>query len=290
MITGFISDLPTPFAKDGTLDLPAFRDLVRYQLDAGIEAMVITETTGEASTLRFEERRVLITEATGMAKGNAAILAGSGSNSTAQAIALAQMAANAGADAIISVVPYYNRPTQEGLCEHFRAIAAATSLPIIVNDQPGRCARELSDETIRKLFACKAIAGIYDGTSRIERLLRLAPLRKAGLRMWAADPGIATTHITLGGNGCIAGSVAVFPQLHQYLLKRQWQDAAFALPDASQSAATVCELIAQDHTPATIKYALSLLAIGRPLLRPPLAELNTQCRQAVAEAMAPLCA
>ena len=146
-LTGYMADLPTPFDGDGELDLGAFAALCERQIDAGASAIIVGETAGEASTLTMAEKDRLIRCAVETTQGRARVIAGAGSNSTDRAIELTMRAERAGADAVLSVVPYYNKPMQEGIAAHFRAIAASTALPVILHDIPARTARELSDAT-----------------------------------------------------------------------------------------------------------------------------------------------
>jgi 4-hydroxy-tetrahydrodipicolinate synthase len=148
---GFIADLPTPFDDDDRIDWQAFEMLCEHQIRSGATAIVVGETMGEASTLSREEHEEIISAAANIARGRIAVIAGAGSNSTSQAMELTMEAEAAGADAVLSVVPYYNNPMQAGILAHFRAIAGSTSLPIILHDVPARTIREMSDETIVQL-------------------------------------------------------------------------------------------------------------------------------------------
>src|SRR5262249_37315087 len=150
-LTGYIPDLPTPFNTSGLVDLEAFASLCERQIAAGVPALVMCETAGEVPTLSPAERELLIRTAVDVARGRVRIMAGPGSNATSHAVELTRRAEAAGADAALSVVPYYNKPMQEGMLAHFRAIAACTSLPIILHDIPSRTLRPLADETIARL-------------------------------------------------------------------------------------------------------------------------------------------
>src|SRR5664279_5619228 len=147
-LAGYIPDLPTPFDDDDRIDLAAFARLCERQIEAGVSAIVVGETAGEASTLTPAEHDTVIRAAVEIAKGRVRVIAGAGSNSTSQAIELTRRAQAAGADAVISVVPYYNKPMQAGIRAHFQAIAEQTALPIILHDVPSRTVRELADETL----------------------------------------------------------------------------------------------------------------------------------------------
>ena len=174
-LAGYIADLPTPFDDDDRIDLTAFARLCERQIEAGASAIVVGETAGEASTLTPAEHDAIVRTAIAIARGRARIIAGAGSNSTAQAIELTRRAEMAGADAVLSVVPYYNKPMQAGIYAHFQAIANSTALPIILHDSPSRTLRELSDDTLARLAQSKQFIGLRDGTGDITRPMRLRP-------------------------------------------------------------------------------------------------------------------
>ena len=150
-LAGYIADLPTPFDDNDEIDAAAFRQLCERQIAAGAKALVVGETTGEDSTLSPPEHSALVRIAVRASRGRAAVIAGAGSNSTSQAIELSRRAEADGADAVLSVVPYYNKPTQAGIYAHFRTIADSTRLPIILHDVPSRTVRELADDTLVRL-------------------------------------------------------------------------------------------------------------------------------------------
>src|SRR6195952_5633031 len=174
-LAGYIPDIPTPFHDSGAVDLAAFAKLCERQIEAGVTAIVVCETTGEVSTLTSAEQQSIIRTAVEVARGRIRVIAGAGSNSTSQAIELTRRAEAAGADAVLSVVPYYNKPMQAGIHAHFRAIAVSTALPIILHDIPSRTIRELSDDTLTRLAQSKKLIGLRDGTGDMTRLLRLRP-------------------------------------------------------------------------------------------------------------------
>src|ERR1700736_5251019 len=175
-LAGYIPDLPTPFDDNGEIDLVAFEKLCERQIEADVSAIVVGETAGEASTLTPVEHDTIIRAAVEIARGRVRVIAGAGSNSTSQAIELTRRAEAAGADALLSVVPYYNKPMQAGIYAHFRAIAGSTTLPIILHDIPSPTIRELSDDTLARLAQSAQFIGLRDGTGDIARPLRLRSL------------------------------------------------------------------------------------------------------------------
>ena len=173
-LTGYAPAVPTPFDGRDDIDREAFAEICRLQVEAGATALVVCGTTGEAPTLSAAEHAALIAIAVGVARGRIPVIAGAGSNSTARAIDLSGTAEACGADAVLSVVPYYNKPTQAGMCAHFRSIAQSTALPIILYDVPARTACGLEDETIARLREVPQIIGLKDATGDVTRPHRSA--------------------------------------------------------------------------------------------------------------------
>jgi len=169
-LSGYIPDLPTPFDSEGAVDLRAFAKLCQRQIDAGVSAIVVCEACSEASTLSPAEQEAIIRTAVEVARGQVRVVAGAGSNATNRAIELTRQANAAGADAILSVVPYYNKPTQAGICAHFRAVAGSTALPIILYDIPSRTMRELADGSLVRLTQSPQFVGLRDATGDITRV------------------------------------------------------------------------------------------------------------------------
>src|SRR5450432_3589985 len=212
-LTGYIPDLPTPFDESGAIDLSAFANLCERHIGAGVSAMVAGETTGEASTLTSAEHETIIRAAVETARGRIRVIAGAGSNSTSQAIELTRRAEAAGADAVLSVVPYYNKPMQAGIDAHFRAIAGSTTLPIILHDIPSRTIRELADETLARLAQSRQFIGVRDGTGDVTRPLRLRSLLPSGFRLLSGDDATTLAFFANGGDGCLSVISNVAPDL-----------------------------------------------------------------------------
>src|SRR5450755_280417 len=212
-LAGYIPDLPTPFDESNRLDLTSLAGLCERQIEAGVSAIVVGETAGEASTLASAEHDTVVRTAVEIARGRVRVIAGAGSNSTSQAIELTRRAEAAGADAVLSVVPYYNKPMQTGIHAHFSAIAEATALPIILHDIPSRTIRELSDDTLARLAESKQFIGLRDGSGDITRPMRLQPLLPLGFRLLSGDDATALAFIALGGDGCISIVSNVAPDL-----------------------------------------------------------------------------
>jgi 4-hydroxy-tetrahydrodipicolinate synthase len=284
-LTGYIADIPTPLDEDAELDLSAFATLCERQIDAGASAIVVGETAGEASTLTTAERDRLIRCAVETAQRRTRVIVGAGSNSTDRAIELTMRAERAGADAVLSVVPYYNKPVQEGIAAHFRAIAASTGLPLILHDIPARTIRALADETIAVLARSRQFAGLKDGTGDVSRPMRLRSLVPSGFRLLSGDDGTACGYIASGGHGCISlvSNIApdlcgaIFSNLRQGRLQSAWRLQTRLRPLGT---------CLSNEVPAALKYALSLLGLMRPNTRLPIVGLDEADKAQVACALA----
>jgi 4-hydroxy-tetrahydrodipicolinate synthase len=284
-LSGYIPDLPTPFDEADNLDLAAFAKLCERQIEAGVPAIVVGETAGEASTLTPAEHEAIVRAAIEIARGRVRIIAGAGSNSTSQAIELTRRAEAAGADAVLSVVPYYNNPMQAGIYAHFRAIAVSTSLPIILHDIPSRTIRELSDDTLARLAKSAQFIGLRDGSGDIPRPLRLRQLLPPGFRLFSGDDATALAFIANGGDGCISMVSNVAPGLCQAIFSNcrrgRLQSARY-----QQSRLAPLTAALSKESPAALKYALCLLGFISPTTRLPIVELAEADKAEVASAIA----
>jgi 4-hydroxy-tetrahydrodipicolinate synthase len=281
--------LPTPFDHQGCIDAAAFERLCDLQVAHGATALVVCGTTGEAPTLGAQEHDALIRMAVARSRGRIPVIAGAGANATAHAIALAKSAQAAGADAILSVVPYYNKPTQEGLYCHFRAIADATDLPVILYDVPARTACGLADETIVRLAELPRVIGLKDAAGDVSRPARLRSLVGSDFRLLCGDDALALPYLAQGGDGCISVSSNVVPGLcrNMYLAWKQGQSVRaqrLARAAAPLTAALFCE-----SNPVPVKYALALLGLISPAVRMLLVELSAHHRTDVDEVLLRTC-
>jgi len=289
MLSGYAPALPTPFKDDGTIDSAAFERFCERQLQMGATALVVGGTTGEAPTLGATEHVLLVRIAAGIARGRIPVIAGAGCNSTAHAIELTQDAEAAGADAILSVVPYYNKPMQAGLQAHFAAIAQSTSLPVILYDVPSRTVCGLADDTIAQLAEIPNIIGLKDATGDLTRPTRLRSLVGSQFRLLSGDDATALAFLAQGGNGCISVTSNVAPGLCRtmFLACRQGQ-----LTRAQKLAASVAQLTAalfRETSPTPLKYALSLLGFMSPKVRLPLVELTEASREELTSLISRMC-
>ncbi len=286
-IRGSLPALITPMREDGGIDEDALRKLVDWHVEQGSHGLVAVGTTGESPTLDHTEHMKVVEIVIEQAAGRLPVIAGTGSNSTAEAIELTKHAAHAGADAALVVVPYYNKPTQAGLFAHFRALAEATpELPIILYNVPGRTVADIANDTIVKLAkACANIVGIKDATGDLNRpsLLRLE-LGEEFIQLSGED-GTALGFNAHGGRGCISVTANVAPKLCA-----EFQEATLAgdygkALEIQDRLMPLHKALFVETSPGPVKYACSLLGLCTPFARLPMVEIAEASRQAVEAAM-----
>jgi 4-hydroxy-tetrahydrodipicolinate synthase len=287
-LSGYAPAVPTPFATDGNIDCAAFEQFCDRQIRQGATALVVCGTTGEAPTLSPAEHSTLIQIAVAVASDRIPVIAGASSNSTAHAIELTKDAETAGADAILSVVPYYNKPTQGGMHAHFHAIAQSTGLPIFLYDVPSRTVSGLADETVARLADLPNIVGLKDATGDVTRPIRLRSLLGPDFRLFTGDDATALAFFSQGGDGCISVTSNVAPGLcrNMFLACREGQIASaqrWAVPIAKLTTG-----LFKESSPAPLKYALSLLDLMSPKVRLPLVEVADQTRSELTTTIAQL--
>ena len=288
-LSGYAPALPTPFNDEGGIDLGAFERLCDLQVAHGATALVVCGTAGEASTLSPQEHGDLIRRAVAVARGRIPVIAGAGANATAHAIDLTRDAEAAGADAILSVVPYYNKPTQAGLYAHFRDIVGSTGLPVILYDVPSRTACSLADDTIVQLAELPRVIGLKDAAADAMRPARLRPRVGAAFRLLCGDDALALAYLAHGGDGCISVTSNVAPGLCRNMFLA-WKQAQLAR--AQRLARPLAQLTAAlflESNPAPVKYALAFLGLMSPSVRLPLVELSDQSRAELDRVLARVC-
>ncbi|MBL8381106.1 MAG: 4-hydroxy-tetrahydrodipicolinate synthase [Burkholderiales bacterium] len=284
---GSIVAIVTPMRDDGALDLPSLKRLIDWHVAEGTDGIVIVGTTGESPTVDHEEHCQLIKSAVEYTAGRVPVIAGTGANSTAEAIDLMRFAKSAGADACLSVVPYYNRPTQEGLYRHFRAQAEACDLPMIMYNVPGRTVADMANETVVRLAEVPGIVGLKDATDNIERAsLLLRDLARAGredFTMLSGCDGTALAFTLMGGQGTISVTANVAPGLmHKMIAAARAGDVAGARLLNTRLLALHQRLFVEPN-PVPVKWALARMGRCGAHLRLPLAPL-AQAHHAVVEA------
>src|ERR1700733_14974695 len=283
-IKGSIPALITPM-KDGRIDEAAFRRLVSWQIAEGSHGLVPAGTTGESATLSHDEHMRVVELCVEEAGGRVPVIAGAGSNSTVEAISLSRHAKEVGADAILSVTPYYNKPTQEGIYRHFAAIAEAVDIPIVVYNIPGRSVIEISVETMARLSRIANIVGVKDATANLARPSRERPLCGKEFRYLSGEDITSLGYMAHGGQGCISVTANVAPKLCAEFQNACMQgafDAALALQDklAPLHDAMFCE-----SSPAPAKFGVSVLGHCSDDVRLPIVAASDMARARVREAM-----
>lgn len=284
MFKGSIVALITPF-RDGKVDEAAFQDFVDWQIKQGTHGVVPVGTTGESPTLSHEEHRLVISLTVEVAKGRVPVIAGTGSNSTEEAIALTRHAKQIGADAALVVTPYYNKPSQEGLYQHYKAIHDAVDLPIIIYNIPGRSVIDMSVATMARLAKLPNIVGVKDATADLVRPLRTRVEIGPDFCQLSGEDATATAFLAQGGVGCISVTANVAPALCAQM-QEAWQRG-----DLVEMARIRDILMPLHHamfvetSPAPVKYAASLLGKSTPDVRLPLVPCSAEGRVAVEEAM-----
>ncbi len=285
MIKGSIVAIVTPMHEDGSLDYPGLRKLIDWHIAEGTDGIVIVGTTGESATVNVQEHCELIKFTVEHAKGRIPIIAGTGGNSTDEAIMLTQYAKDAGADAALVVVPYYNRPTQEGMYRHFKAIAEAVDLPIILYNVPGRTVADMSNETVLRLSAIPNIVGLKDATGNIGRGLELLRLAPKSFAVYSGDDPTAMTLMFCGGAGNISVTANVAPRaMHELCVAAMKGDIAKAVEINNQVIPLHAKLFVEPN-PVPVKWALAEMGMMPAGLRLPLAPLAAEYHDTVRAAL-----
>jgi 4-hydroxy-tetrahydrodipicolinate synthase len=281
---GSFTALVTPF-NNGSVDEKAFRGLVDWQIAEGTNGLVPVGTTGESPTLSHEDHNEVVEWCVEQAKGRVPVVAGAGSNSTKEAIALAQHAEEAGADAVLVVTPYYNKPTQEGLYQHFKAINDAIGIPIIIYNIPPRSVIDMSVETMKRLFELKNIAGVKDATANMVRVSQQRAAMGPDFNQLSGEDATALGFNAHGGHGCISVTSNVAPRLcSEFQASCLKGDYAGALK-LQDKLMPLHGALFIETSPAPVKYALSLIGKCAETVRLPMVPLADQTRAAVREAM-----
>ncbi|WP_372424916.1 4-hydroxy-tetrahydrodipicolinate synthase [Salinarimonas chemoclinalis] len=283
-IRGSIPAMVTPF-EDGALDEEALRAHVEWQIENGSSGLVPVGTTGESPTLSHDEHKRVVEITVAQAKGRVPVIAGAGSNSTAEAIDFARHAERAGADVLLVVTPYYNKPTQEGLYQHFKAIDAAVGVPILIYNIPGRSVIDMSVETMARLYELPNIAGVKDATASMVRVSHQRAVLGPDFVQLSGEDSTALGFNAHGGHGCISVTANVAPRLCA-----DFQEASLAGDMAT--ALTLHDRLFPLHqalfvetNPTPAKFALSVLGRMSDEIRLPLVPASPAAREAVREAM-----
>ncbi len=274
MFTGSLVALVTPMHPDGGLDMPRFRALIDWHIDQGTDGLVIVGTTGESPTVNPDEHCLLIQTAVEQAAGRVPVIAGTGANSTAEAIELTQCAKRVGAAAGLSVAPYYNKPTQEGMYRHYQAIAEAVDLPLILYNVPGRTGSDIGNDTALRLAQVPGVVGIKDATGNIERGSDLVKRAPASFAVYSGDDASGLVLMLLGGKGVISVTANVAPRLmHEMCLAAFAGDLARAR-EINFSLLSLHQKLFVEANPIPVKWALAEMGRIEGGIRLPLVPLS----------------
>ncbi|MDP2154184.1 MAG: 4-hydroxy-tetrahydrodipicolinate synthase [Methylotenera sp.] len=287
MLQGSLVAIVSPMFEDGRLDIPSLKTLIDYHIDQGTDGIVIVGTTGESPTVDFEEHCLLIQTAVTQVNGRVPVIAGTGANSTKEAIVLTQKAKALGADACLLVAPYYNKPTQEGLYQHFKAVADAVDIPQILYNVPGRTGCDISNDTVLRLATHANIVGIKDATGGIERgtdLLLRAPKEFA---IYSGDDATALSLMLLGGHGVISVTANVAPKLmHEMCVSALAGDVKVAREINAKLFALHQKLFVEAN-PIPVKWVLSEMGMIKTGIRLPMVTLSSQYHEVLRQACKP---
>ena len=284
-IRASIVALITPMHEDGSIDYPALRRLIDWHIAQGTDCIGVVGTTGESPTVSVEEHCEIIRVSVEQAAGRVPIMAGCGANSTAEAIELTRFAKQVGADCQLQVVPYYNKPTQEGQYQHFRTIAEAVDLPMVLYNVPGRTVADLQHDTVMRLAQIDSIIGIKEATGNLERAQWLIHEAPAGFSVYSGDDGTAVALMLCGGHGNVSVTANIAPKLmHEMCV------AAIA-GHAQQAMAIQRQLLSlhknmfTESNPIPVKWAANRMGLSGPTLRLPMTPLSSHLQPALENAM-----
>jgi 4-hydroxy-tetrahydrodipicolinate synthase len=282
-IKGSIPALVTPMHEDGSVDYTTLKSLIDWHIAEGTDTICVVGTTGESATVSVEEHCEIIRVAVQHAAGRLPIMAGAGANSTAEAIELTKFAKQVGADASLQVVPYYNKPSQEGMYRHFKAIAEAVDLPVMLYNVPGRTVADMQHDTVMRLAQVPGIFGIKEATGNIERAAWLIKHAPKGFKIFSGDDNTAIALMLLGGHGNISVTANIAPRLMHELCVAATTGELQRAREIHFKLLSLHRDLFCEASPAPAKWALHRLGRCRPTVRLPLVEL-TATGQATVEA------
>lgn len=284
MFQGSCVALITPFTADG-IDEQGYQSFIEWQIGEGTEGLVPVGTTGESPTLSHAEHMRAVELCVEVCNGKVPVIAGAGSNSTEEAIALTRHAAGAGADGVLVVTPYYNKPTQEGLYQHYKAIHDSADLPIIIYNIPGRSVVDMSVETMARLAKLPNIVGVKDSTNDLARPLRTRTEIGSDFCQLSGEDATATAFLAQGGHGCISVTGNVAPRLCAGMHKA-WRDGDLAtMAEIRDRLMPLHRALFMESSPGPVKYGAELLGKSSPKVRLPLVEPGESTKKAVRDAM-----
>lgn len=284
-ITGSIVAIVTPMLEDGSLDYPALRALIDWHVAEGTDGIVIVGTTGESPTVSVDEHCELIRVAVEQSGKRIPIIAGTGGNSTKEAIELTAFAKRVGADASLQVVPYYNKPTQEGMYQHFRTIAEAVDLPVLLYNVPGRTVADMTNDTILRLAQVPGIVGVKEATGNIDRAAQLIKDAPEGFSIFSGDDPTAVALMLLGGHGNISVTANVAPRKMHELCMAALKGDALTARRIHMELVSLNKAMFVEANPIPVKWALQQMGRMQGGIRLPLTPLSRDYHEVVRKAL-----
>ncbi|HVE09245.1 MAG TPA: 4-hydroxy-tetrahydrodipicolinate synthase [Paraburkholderia sp.] len=284
-IRGSIPAIVTPMHEDGSLDLPAFRKLIDWHIEEGTNGLVVVGTSGESATVSVDEHVLMVKTAVEHAAGRIPVIAGAGGNSTAEAIELTRHAREVGADASLQVVPYYNKPTQEGMYRHFAKIAETVDLPLILYNVPGRTVADMSNETILRLANVPGVVGVKEATGNIDRAAHLIKSAPAHFAIYSGDDLTAVALMLLGGHGNISVTANVAPRAMAQLCKAALAADAKTAREIHLKLLSLHRNLFIESNPIPVKWVLQQMGRMEGGIRLPLTPLDARYHDVVRAAM-----
>lgn len=285
MLKGSLVAIVTPMHADGSLDLASLRSLIDFHVDQGTDGIVIVGTTGESPTVDFDEHCQLIRATVEQTNGRIPVIAGTGANCTREAIELTEQAREAGADACLLVTPYYNRPMQEGLFQHFKAIAEAVDIPQILYNVPGRTGCDLANDTVLRLAEVPNIVGIKDATGNIERGTDLLQRAPADFAVYSGDDASSLALMLLGGHGTISVTANVAPKLMHEMCVAAFSGNVELARSINLKLFPLHQKLFVEANPIPVKWVLTEMGLIPPGIRLPLTPLSDQHHNTLRNAM-----
>jgi 4-hydroxy-tetrahydrodipicolinate synthase len=284
-IVGSIVALVTPMLEDGSVDYPALRRLIDWHINEGTDCIGVVGTTGESPTVSVEEHCEIIRVAVEHAAGRVPIMAGAGGNATREAIELTRFAKQVGADCTLQVVPYYNKPSQEGIYRHFRAVAEAVDLPVVLYNVPGRTVADMQPETVLRLSQVPGIVGIKEATGNIERACWLIKQAPKGFSLYSGDDGTAVALMLLGGHGNVSVTANVAPRLMHELCMAAIEGHVKRATELHLRLLPLHRQLFCEPSPAPAKWALAQLGRCAEHVRLPILPLSESGQAQVGQAL-----
>lgn len=285
MLTGSLVALITPMHADGGVDFEQLKRLIDWHIDNGTDGIVAVGTTGESATLSVEEHMAVVRATVEHAAGRIPVIAGTGANSTREAVALSQEAKNIGADYTLSVVPYYNKPSQEGIYQHFKTVAEAVDIPMIVYNVPGRTVVDMSNETVLRLASVPNIIGVKEASGNIERALKLFKHVPEGFAVYSGDDPTGLPFMLCGGHGVITVAANAAPRAFAQMCRHALNGEIAQARALNEQLIPIYDVMFCEPSPAAAKWAAAQLGVCSEHVRLPILPLSEEGRRKVQAAL-----